>query len=189
MSTSSSVDSKTTIPKLTRETYPLWRSRMQALLRIKGYWNVVSGQRKKEEGKTDETFDDLSEMAASYIYLQFNEEMERLVVDKLESGDAAAMWTTLETECLSKRAGARFNAYDDLFSIRKTEDESLHSLALRVADSVRTIRNLRPKEYTIAMMEEELECMALIRALPEDYKTFSSSLTMMGDLKKETLPL
>jgi hypothetical protein len=39
-----------------------------------------------------------------------------------------AMWTTLESMYRQKKAGSCFTAYDDLFSIRKSEDKSLRSL-------------------------------------------------------------
>ena len=49
------------------------------------------------------------------------------------------MWTTLETTYRQKKAGSRFNAYDDLFSIRKSDDESLQSLINRVDESMKLI--------------------------------------------------
>ena len=46
--------------------------------------------------------------------------------------DPAAMWVALESVHLQKRPGARFNAYDDLFSIQKKEEESLQQLMGRI---------------------------------------------------------
>jgi hypothetical protein len=37
------------------------------------------------------------------------------------------MWTTLEDTYHQKKAGNRFNSYDDLFSICKQADESLQT--------------------------------------------------------------
>ena len=42
------------------------------------------------------------------------------------------MWKKLESIHLQKRPGARFNAYDALFSIKKAPDESLTALMTRV---------------------------------------------------------
>jgi hypothetical protein len=56
--------------------------------------------------------------------------------------DAVKMWAKLEEVHRVKKAGARFNAYDDLFSIRKKEDEELQSLVNRVNTAVQSIQNL-----------------------------------------------
>ena len=40
------------------------------------------------------------------------------------------MWELLEAAHLSKKPGAQFNAYDNLFSIRKQDDETLVNLWL-----------------------------------------------------------
>ena len=63
---------------------------------------------------------------------------------------------------MSKKPGARFNAYDKLFSIVKLEEESLQSLGDRVGTLMNQIRKLRPKNFTIEMLDKELEAMALI---------------------------
>ena len=125
---------------------------MQAILMQKGYWGVVSGKLTKEQAKDESTFDSYTEIDSGLIFLNVDEEMQRIVTDLLGNGDAVGMWKALEAECLSKRPGARFNAYDDLFSIRKQEGESLTSLAGRVANSVRTIRDLRPSSFTLEKM-------------------------------------
>ncbi|TFK16352.1 hypothetical protein FA15DRAFT_551132, partial [Coprinopsis marcescibilis] len=62
-------------------------------------------------------------------------------------------------------------AYDDLFSVRKRENESLQALINRVDDPMQQIRNLRP-----------LASMALIRALPDEFSTFTSSLLLLEKL-------
>ena len=158
---------------------------MQALLIAKDLWGYASGAVTKE-GVTDaaasKTYYSTSQIVCALIYLNIDPEMEAFIVDKLDSMDAPGMWKALEDECLSKHPGAHFNAFDDFFSIRKQEDESLTLLAVRVAESIHYVCNLRPKVYTLENMEEELECMALIRALPEEFNAFSSSLLMVDDL-------
>jgi len=57
---------------------------------------------------------------------------------------------------LQKRPGNRFNAYDDLFSIRKEEEESLQTLINRVETAMSTIRKLRPSDFTLEKLNEEL---------------------------------
>ncbi|KAF9458603.1 hypothetical protein BDZ94DRAFT_1313101 [Collybia nuda] len=79
-----------------------------------------------------------------------------------------AMWKALQTTHMQKRPRAHFNTYDDLFSIRKQEEESLQSLINRVEQSVTQIKNLHPEGFTLVELDSELASMALIRALPED---------------------
>jgi hypothetical protein len=94
------------------------------------------------------------------------------------------MWKALEEVHMQKRAGTRFNAYDDLFSIRKRDDEDLQSLINRVDHSIHRIRDLRPTAFTLDLLDDELASMTLIRALPEEYNSFVSSLLLKDDLDK-----
>ncbi|KAF7776742.1 hypothetical protein Agabi119p4_5135 [Agaricus bisporus var. burnettii] len=97
------------------------------------------------------------------------------------------MWEALEAVHRQKRAGMRFNAYDDLFSIRKLEEESLQSLINRVESSKRKIKELRPSSFTLEQLDDELASMALIRALPDEFSGFTLSLLLMDKLDKTTV--
>jgi hypothetical protein len=97
------------------------------------------------------------------------------------------MWEALEAVHRQKKAGMRFNAYDELFSIRKLEEESLQSLINRVESAKRSIKELRPSTFTLDMLDDELASMALIRLLPEEYSSFTSSLLLMDKLDKTTV--
>ena len=81
--------------------------------------------------------------------------------------DAVKMWKALEVVQLQKWPGTRFNAYDDLFSIRKCDQEDLQSLINQVDDALHHIRNLR--------------------ALPDDYNSFVSSLLLKDNLDKTVI--
>jgi hypothetical protein len=97
------------------------------------------------------------------------------------------MWELLEAAHLSKKPGARFNAYDNLFDIRKKDDKSLLDLGVRIEKAMQTIQNLRPADFTIEMLDAELQCMALIRSLPEEYHHLSTSLLLKDKLEKATI--
>ena len=101
--------------------------------------------------------------------------------------DPVKMWIKLEEIHMAKRAGARFNAYDDLFSIRKKEEESLMSLTNRIDTAMHTIQNLRPTDFTLAKLDDELLSMAMICSLPTEYSNFVSSLLLMDKLDKSTV--
>ena len=75
------------------------------------------------------------------------------------------MWELLEAAHLSKRPRVRFNAYDDLFNIRKQDNKSLVDLGVRIEKAMQTIQNLRPADFTIERLDAELQCIALIRSL------------------------
>jgi hypothetical protein len=56
----------------------------------------------------------------------------------------------------------RFNAYADLFSIKKGLNETLSSLMIRIDHAMQKICNLRPAAFTLADLKDELQSMAMI---------------------------
>ncbi|KAF9058450.1 hypothetical protein BDP27DRAFT_1139059, partial [Rhodocollybia butyracea] len=110
--------------------------------------------------------------------------------------DPIPMWSILEKQHVSKKPGARFNAYNALFTITKLADESLMDKASRVEAAMADIQNLRPTVapivsgstgFTLDSLDSELQSMALIRALPEEYKHLSSNLLMQDNLDKDMI--
>ena len=71
-----------------------------------------------------------SQKAAGALFLAVEHE-QRIHLGGIES-NPIAIWAKLESVHLAQRPGARFNAYDALFSIRKHPDESLQALMNRV---------------------------------------------------------
>ena len=126
-----------------------------------------------------------AQKAAGALFLAVEHE-QRVHLGGIET-DPIKIWSKLETVHLNKRPGTRFNAYDDLFSIRKQPEESLQSLMNRVDEAMRKIVNLRPKNFTLEKLDEELTCMSLIRSLPEEYNNFTSSLLLLDSLDKTKL--
>ncbi len=86
-----------------------------------------------------------------------------------------------------QKPGTRFNAYDILFSIRKDDDESLSTLVGRVSRAMQDIKALRPEKFTINQLDDELQSMALIRALPSDFDNFVSSILLLHSLSLDKL--
>src|SRR6267378_4252897 len=64
---------------------------------------------------------------------------------------------------------------------------SLVVLGVRIEKAMQTIKNLRPTTFTIEQLDEELQCMALIHALPEEYRHLSSSLLLIDKLDKSVI--
>jgi len=88
---------------------------------------------------------------------------------------------------VQKKPGARFNAYNDLFSIQKNDDETLVDLVVRIEHTMRNIKNMQLKDFTLEKLDDKLQCMALIRALPEEYSHFSTSLLLLDSLDKKRI--
>jgi hypothetical protein len=203
--------------RLTSSNYATWSGDMEAWLKAHGLWRIVSGTTTRPVSQVSSTpapapsaadkdkptspppqessdakilelqdaWDAKSDKAAGWIWLMLEQDQKTLV-DGCKD-DPVAMWSTLEATYHQKRAGSRFNAYDDLLAIRKQEDESLQSLINRVDESMKLCQSLRPKNFDLAALDKELTSMVLIRSLPDEYSHFVSSLLLMDKLDKDTI--
>src|SRR3984885_6199913 len=165
---------------------------MQAWLRANQLWQIVSGNKKRPSASPDnakeiekqEDWDAKADQAIGWIFLMVEPSQ---TVHLQGIADPVAMWEALKSVHLQQKPGARFNAYDDLFSIRKTEEEFLQTLVNRVDAAIQHIKNLCPKNFTLDNLDDELLCMAMIRSLPEDYSHFVSSLMLSDKLDKSII--
>ena len=182
------------ITKLGTNNYPQWSGEMQAWLHANQLWRLVSRHitcPEKPKTITDTYTDkdyqwlEKAEKAAGWIYLMVEHD-QRIHLASIQD-DLVKMWIKLGEIHMTKRAGAHFNAYDDLFSIRKKEEESLMSLTNRIDTAMHTIQNLHPKDFTLAKLDDELLSMAMIHSLPAEYSNFVSSLLLMDKLDKSTV--
>ena len=176
------------IKPLSNSNYPEWAGEMKAWLMRNGLWRLVSGREIKPQTNDSYSLSDWeakADKAAGEIYLLV--ENDQRVHFRGSDDDPIKMWKLLEAAHLSKRPGARFNAYDDLFSIRKQDDESLVNLGVKIEQAMQNIQNLRTPGFTIENLDEELQCMAMIRALPDEYRHLSSSLLLLDKLDKTTI--
>jgi len=71
------------------------------------------------------------------------------------------IWTTLEVVHIQKCPGTLFNAYNDFFSIRKNESESLQTLRARIKRAMSKMQNLFPHGFNLQKLDEEV-CMEMI---------------------------
>src|SRR6201746_1997485 len=119
-------DSKSnSVTKLTSSNYATWKGEMKAYLRVKGLWLLVNGSETRPTSDTDAQvkWDVKADKAAGELYLACSVE-QRMHIDTVQD-DPVKIWTTLASIHLQQRPGARFNAWDDVFSNRKQPDESL----------------------------------------------------------------
>ena len=175
--------------KLNGTNYATWSGEMQAWLQSQGVWRIVSGSKTKPDPSEAEALEewlDKADKASGHLYLMV--EPDQRIHFKGITSDPVKMWKALQDVHLQKKPGNRFNAYDDLFSIRKKEDETLQNLMNRVNDAMERIKDLRPASgFDLDKLDEELASMALIRALPQEYNTFASSLLLLDKLDKDSI--
>ena len=123
---------------------------MEAWFRAQALWRIVSGVSKPptvsatpKEGEEDklEAWQLKADKAAGIMWLMVDN-TQRVHFRGIKD-DPVKMWGALKEVHMQKRPGTRFNAYDDLFSIRKREEEDLQSLINRVDDALHRICDLR----------------------------------------------
>jgi hypothetical protein len=123
-----------------------------------------------------EKYDALHEKACGDI-VKFIAPSQRVHVKGLE-GNAPGMWAALLAVHLQQAPGTQFSAYNELFGIVKGPNKSLTHLVSCVSDAMGRIQELRPAtDFDIVNLDEELQLMAMLRALPRaEYGDFTSSL-------------
>ena len=115
------------------------------------------------------------------------EDDQRIYLEGIED-DPVVMWNKLAEVPLHQAPGNRWNAYDDLLSIRKQDGETLEALMNRVEKAMKLCKDLRPVNFTLDDLDKELASMSMIRALPrEEYGSFISSLLLVKDLDKSVI--
>src|SRR5215510_7592069 len=121
------------IEKLGATNYATWSQDMLAWLGTQQLKRLVLGKQKAPspadpnnitdaEQAAIEAWEDKCEKAAGWIITLIKPD-QRVHIKDMED-DPVKMWTRLESVHVVKQAGARFNSYDNFFSIRKKEDES-----------------------------------------------------------------
>jgi hypothetical protein len=80
----------------------------------------------------------------------------------------------------------RFNAYDDMFEMRKRDDETLEDFSNRVTNAMQKVKDIRPPAYTLDDLDQELEVMVMLRGLDENYSNWTENL-MLQDLNVKTV--
>src|ERR1700678_1768290 len=181
-------NSTPTFPKLNNTNYKSWSGDIQAWLMSKELWMLVDGQEPcppSSDAESTIKWQKRAQKAAGELYLSVEQDQKSHFHGMLS--DPIRIWTTLRDVHMSKKPGARFNAYDDLFCIRKRPNESLQSLCARIDVSMQHIQDLRPTAFTLNDLDDELHSMALIGSLPDEYKSLAQSLMLLNDLNKNTI--
>src|SRR6266487_6803750 len=179
---------KRTFDSLSSSNWGQWVDNMEAYLSTKELWEFVDGSapRPSPADPSNVTAAEAKELAewkrktskaSGELWLAV-EDSQKVHIKEVK-GDPMAMWAKLEGVHLQKKPGTCFNAYEVLFGIRKAEEESLSALMARADKAMQDIKALHPPSFTLKDLDQELECMALIRSLPADYHNFASSLLLL----------
>ena len=155
-------------PKLNNRNYATWKDQMVAWGQKQGWWRIISGEIEKPSCSNVDAYQKWLEQVdkgAREIYLAIEDEQKHHLGGILD--DPKVMWKLLEQGNQSKKPGTRFNAYNDLFLVRKQENEGLEDLITRIAEKVRTIKDLHPQDlhpqdFTLDNLDDKLHSMALI---------------------------
>ncbi len=108
---------------------------MEAWFRAQALWRLVSGastaprvSQTPKDGEEEklEAWQLKADKAAGIMWLMV-ENTQRVHFRGIKD-DPLKMWAALREVHMQKRPGTRFNAYDDLFSIRKRDGEDCQSL-------------------------------------------------------------
>ncbi len=104
-------------------------------------------------------------------------------------GDPKAMWDTLAAHFEQKQPATRFASYEALLSVQKQDDEdAAPALSMRMEKLLKAAQNARSTDFSLQQLDEDLACMALIRALPaKDYSSFRSLLLMKENITLASL--
>jgi hypothetical protein len=122
-----------------------------------------------------EKYDVLQEKACGDM-MKFLSPSQRVHVRNKE-GNGPGMWAALVAIHLQQAPGTRFSAYNELFSIVKSPSKSLTNVSACVSDAMGHIQELRPSGFDIKKLDEEIQLMAMLRALPcAKFSDFTSSL-------------
>ncbi|KAF7964776.1 hypothetical protein HWV62_3014, partial [Athelia sp. TMB] len=124
LATMSSLSGLPTYPQLTESNYPVWAANPKALLQSQKLWRLVSGVQTKPtaaSGTTKSSPDPVEECACGILALSISPGQKPHITSCPD--DPVKIWTALKDVHEAKQPGNRFNAYSDLFSIRKEPDE------------------------------------------------------------------
>ncbi|PAV24103.1 hypothetical protein PNOK_0117100 [Pyrrhoderma noxium] len=128
------------------------------------------------------------DQAIALLELTVENEQRIHFIAELSKEQPSAMWTALENAHRQKKPAQRFNAYEKLFSMQKTDDESLTQFAGRIKASLIDIQALRDSGFTLESLDDELASMALLKGLStEKYSNLRTSLLITTKLSMSDL--
>lgn len=172
----------TSVPLLNEQNYNTWKYQMQArLMQSTVAWLVVNGtftQPATTEAENLRAWQVGNLQGAGLIFNAVSPNLHPFIFEHLDN--AKLMWTTLKDKFSQQNATSRFIILNDFLNIQKQPEESLSALIGRVDTSLQALRASKPADFSLTKLEEELAYSSLIRALPEEFHSFRSSLLLVN---------
>jgi hypothetical protein len=155
------------LPKLNGSNHHLWVDQIKNVLMLSQLWMVVAGIEtcppQPGTQPSDITFKDFQEWkrdrkeymewmnksfkAAGILISSMSPEVKVYIRDDKE--DPVKIWNILKQTFIKPVSAPRFQAYQDLFSIKKDSSETLDGVINRVDEQVRIIKSLTPDKFTL----------------------------------------
>ncbi|PBK92331.1 hypothetical protein ARMGADRAFT_930957 [Armillaria gallica] len=172
---------KKSFNNLWTDNYSTWSKNMKALLKTCCIWLTTSGRYREPDYDWQDWQETLG-VAASIIYLCLESSQNAHMEDFHSKGDPEGMWDKPKVTHQQQKPIMRFTTYDSFFSIQKEDAKSLTDLYSCVTRSMTEIQNLHPAHFGLSQLNEELQCMALIHALPcPEYNNFITLLFFLSE--------
>jgi hypothetical protein len=190
------------IPKLDGSNYRLWVDQIKNFLMISQLWLIVSGietcppkhgtqpsdinSKEYLEWKRDrkEYLDWMNKSQKAVGILKSSMSPEVIVYVRDNEDDPVKIWDTLKKTFIKPISAPRFQAYQDLFSIKKDPSETLDGVINRVDEQTRIIKSLTPETFTLDSLYDDLASMTIINSLPHDFSTVVNTLAVMDKFSK-----
>ena len=171
------------MPKLDGSNYHLWVDQMKNFLMMNQLWMIVSGtetcppppgdqptditSKEYQEWKRDRKeyleWKNKSFKACGILISSMSPEVRVYIRDDGE--DPVKIWGTLKKTFIRPVSAPRFQAYQDLFSIKKDPSETLDAVINRVDEQVRIIKSLTPETFSLDNLYDDLSSMTIINTL------------------------
>ena len=181
------------LPKLDGTNYRLWVDQIKNTLMMSQLWMVVAGietcppqpgtQPSDLTSKELQEWMNKSYKAAGILISSMSPKIRVYIRDDGE--DPVKIWATLKKIFIKPVSAPRFQAYQDLFSIRKDPSETPDGVINRVDEQVRIIQSLTPDKFTLDNLYDDLASMTIINSLPHDFNTVVNTLAVMDKFSKK----
>ena len=172
-------DALKSVTPLNEANYGDWKFQMQArLMQSTISWLVVKGDMARPVGPNadDSAWVFANLQAAGLIYNAVSPTIQPFLRDKMDN--SKAMWDTLKSKFEQKNATSRFLILSELLSVQKQPEDSLSTLIGKVDSALLALRASNSASLTLESFQEELAYSSLIRALPDEFASFRSSLLL-----------
>jgi hypothetical protein len=118
-------ETKINFALLNNHNYHEWKDKAAGFLRAKGLFRLVTGEklRPTSPGDKQEEWDNHQEIAAGHLANMVERSLHHNF--KGHEADPVRIWDIFKRLNTAVAPGMRFNAYDDMFGMRKKDDETL----------------------------------------------------------------